>query len=202
MLPQTVPADGALEVCLEVPICSADASAPEAALVIAAVEAPFDDQKVQAPLSWTVSGRSWVDCNGFWLWPSVGGLVALLVAVGFIRPVRFPAGAHVRTAGSLKGLKRAASSELRSCPGAGAGFYRDARLGLHGDGSVNGRVRGALALLRATRRGVVLQPRGGLEVYDKRRRRWEPAELRSGAYEPSPSETYRIGDLFFQIEPG
>lgn len=198
--PVTADASG-LTFCLTVPFCSADAAPDGAALTIAATDPAFPDQKQTVSLAWSVTGRSWLSCNGVWFWPTLGGLAALFVVGGYLSPHRFPVGSHVVTAGSLKGLKRGSPVELRSASGGRAGFYRNARLGIHADGSVNGRTRGAVAILRATRRGVRLEPKGALEVYDKRRRRWEPPE-QSGLMEPSPSEVFRVGELYFQIEPG
>lgn len=197
----TVIPGGPITLCLEVPYCAADQSPDGAALRISSTDPLFTDQSGSVSLSWSVTARSWLSCNGAWFWPTVGVLVGLFALAGYITPRRFPVGSHVATAGSLKGLKRASPVELRTANGGRTGFYRDARLGIHGDGAVNGRTRGAVAILRATRRGVQLDPRGGLEVYDKRRRQWRAPEA-DGLLEPSPSEVFRVGDLYFQVEPG
>lgn len=192
---------GPVTLCLEVPYCAADQSPDGAALRISSTDPLFADQTGSTAIAWSVTARSWLSCNGAWFWPTVGVFAGLFVLAGYLTPRRFPVGSHVSTAGSLKGLKRASAVELRTASGGRSGFYRDARLGIHGDGAVNGRTRGSVAILRATRRGVQLDARGGLEVYDKRRRQWRAPEA-DGLIDPSPSEIFRVGDLYFQVDPG
>ncbi|MEL6344800.1 MAG: hypothetical protein AAFV53_16905 [Myxococcota bacterium] len=196
--PQTIQPGAAI--CLSVPFCAADRSPDGAMLVVTPGDQTFADQQTRLAMRWTVEGRSWISCNGFWVWPTVGGVSLLFIIIGFVRPRRFPAGAFAQMAGSLKGIKRASPVELKMVSGARAGFYRDARLGLHGDGSLRGRTRGALAVLRPSKRGVVVEPKGTIEAYDRRRRAWEPVELQRGVLEPNPRETYRVGDVYFRIE--
>jgi hypothetical protein len=125
--------------------------------------------------------------------------VGVLLA-GFLRPARFPPGANIRVAGSERGIRQAAAILLVDCPGSRPGFFRDARLGLHGDGEVNGRIRTALLTLRASREaGVVLEGAGPLELQDRRTLKWEPVEDLARGHMPT-SGLYRAGGTFFKVE--
>jgi hypothetical protein len=124
-----------------------------------------------------------------------------VLVAGFIQPARFPTGASLRVAGSERGIRQAAAVLLQDCPGSGPGFFRDARLGLHGDGEVNGRVRTAVVVFRATRgTGVMLTGNGPLEQQDRRTLRWEPVADLAQGHVPSPSVLYRAGGTYFKVE--
>lgn len=203
-LPQDVgplaPDAPSLEVCLKVPACSGEVSPEDAALVITPLDPAFAGDVRTVPMAWRVEGRSWLACHAFWLVPTVLAALGLLALVGFVRPRRFEADATITTAGDPKSIRRATPTRLLDCPGSRAGFYRDAALGIHGDGSVNGRVRHAAAVLRAVRGGVVLEARGGLEVFDRRRSHWRAVE--DNPTSPSPRDIYRVGGLVFRVEGG
>ncbi|MFT5684402.1 MAG: hypothetical protein ACI8RZ_005343 [Myxococcota bacterium] len=194
------PAAPALEVCLKVPACSGEVAPGDAMLVITPLDPAFSGDVRSIPMSWNVEGRSWLACHAIWLIPTVLAGLSLLVLVGFVRPRRFDTDATITTAGDPKAIRRATPTRLRDCPGSRAGFYRNAALGVHGDGSVNGRVRHAAAVLRAVQGGVLLEARGGLEVYDRRRNQWKPVE--DSPTHPSPRDIYRVGDLCFRVEGG
>ena len=185
--------------CLEVPACAGEVAPDDVALRIVPVAAMWADQEARVDLQWQVVGRSWLACNAWWLTIVVAVLLMVWIAMGFIRPARLPAEVAVRIAGSERGLRRTAAIPLRECRGSSAGFYRDACLGIHNDGAVNGRVRGALVRLRACRtRTVVIL--GNVEMLDRRKRRWvEPDDLASG-HLPSPSAAYRAGEVYFRFE--
>jgi len=185
--------------CLEVPACAGEVAPDGVALRIVPVAAMWADQEARIALRWQVVGRSWLSCNAWWLAIVFAVLVVVWIAIGIIRPARLPAEVTVRIAGSERGLRRTAAVPLRECRGSSAGFYRDARLGIHGDGSIDGRVRGALVRLRACRnRSLVIF--GSVEMLDRRKRRWvQPDDLAEG-HLPSPSATYRAGDVYFRIE--
>ena len=187
-----------LELCLSVPNCAGEIT-EGAALTITPRTAAYADQVATVSLDWTITERSWLSCNWWWLAILGGiGFVTWLIA-GFIRPARLPREASIQIAGSEKGLRRAAPQLLREFPGARAGFYRDAKLGIHADGSVNGRLKGSLLRLCATKRqGVILK--GAVEIQDRRTRKWSTPEDLAEGHIPSPSSTYRAGDLWFKLE--
>ncbi len=186
-----------LELCLSVPACAGDSGAG-ASLAITPRTAAYADQAATVSLDWTVTERSWLSCNWWWL-AILGGIgFTLWVIAGFVRPARFPREAAIQVAGSDKGLRRAAPQLLREFRGARAGFYRDAALGLHADGSVSGRLKGSIVQLHATRAGVVL--RGSVELQDRRTRQWAAPEDLATGHLPSPAAIYRASDLWFKLE--
>lgn len=190
-------------ICLDVPRCAGDTSPPAAALRITPVTPEFADQERIVAVRWRVEERSMYDCQAWWLQPVGGTLGALFLAAGFLRPARFSRGASLRVAGTEAGVRRAACILLRDCPGASARFYRDACLGLHLDGTVNGRARGAAVRLRATRdRGLVLTGGGTVERLDAATRKWQPVEDLAAGHAPSPRAIYRVGSTYFQVDAG
>ncbi|MDG1484073.1 MAG: hypothetical protein P8R54_31060 [Myxococcota bacterium] len=200
--PSRLPLEGialseTLELCLSVPACAGD-SGSGASLHITPRTAAYADQAATVTLDWTVTERSWLSCNWWWLAILSSIAFTLWVIAGFIRPHRFAREAGIQIAGSEKGLRRAAPQLLREFRGARAGFYRDAALGVHADGSVNGRLKGSIVQLHATRQGVVLK--GAVELQDRRTRRWATPEDLIEGHLPSPAATYRAGDLWFKVE--
>ena len=189
-----------LTVCLAAAWCDGDSANDDTALRLVPADPRYPDVAVAVPLRWSVTGRGWLACNGIWLWPVLGGLGLVFVVAGFVRPSRFPTDATAKMAGSEKGLKRAVPTRLRDVPGSAAGFYRDARLGLLAEGSLSRSTRGAVAILRATRDGVRVEPRAAIERLDRRNRSWVPAELEGGSLQPGPRDIFRAGDLYFQLE--
>jgi hypothetical protein len=195
------PKDRRLDVCLQVPRCAGEVSPDSAVLKVEPRNAAFASQARTVRLRWKVEGRGFLACHGLWIWPAVGLFGLAFLVAGFTRPARFPPGASLRVAGSERGMRQAAVFLLRDCPGSSAGFFRDARLGLHGDGDVNGRTRNALIVLRAERgAGVVLEGQGPLEQQDRRTLKWEPVEDLARGHLPAPSVLYRAGGTFFKLE--
>lgn len=196
------PAHPEFTICLELPDCAADNAPAAAALHLRPLTKEFADQARDIPLRWVVTGRPWYLCHGWWMGPSGLALIATGLLIGVLRPARFPAGAAIRVAGSDAGLKRSSALLLRGCPGARPGLYRDACLGVHGDGTVDGRVRGTPVQVRATRdRGVVLQGAGPLDVLSAGGK-WSPVEGLARGVLPSPRATYRAGSTLFKVDPG
>jgi hypothetical protein len=190
-----------VDICLEVPRCAGEVSPDSAALRVVPLTSEFKAQEKTVRLHWKVEGRGFLGCHGVWVWSSLGLLGFGLLLAGFTQPARFPSGASIRVAGSERGIRQAASILLRDCPGSSPGFYRDARLGLHGDGEVNGRTRNAVILLRAIRgAGVVLTGSGPLEQQDRRTLKWEPVADLAQGHVPSPSVLYRAGGTYFKVE--
>lgn len=201
LTPSSILPGGSARLCLEVPWCAADQSPPDATLKLRATDEIFSDQAVDITVTWSVQKQSWLRCNIGWLLPTALTAFGLFVLVGFVRPHRFPVGATIVVAGSLKGLRRSAPIDLRTARGGRAKFYRNAALGVFADGSVRGGQRGAIAVLKATKQGVKIQPRAGLERYDKRRRQWSAVDA-ADDLAVQGSDVYRVGDTCFQVEPG
>lgn len=195
------PKDRRLDICLEVPRCAGEVSPDSAVLRVVPLTPEFKAQEKTVRLRWKVEGRGFLGCHGAWVWPALGLLGFGLVVAGFTQPARFPPGASIRVAGSERGMRQSAAILLQACPGSSPGFYRDARLGLHGDGEVNGRTRNAVIVLRATRgAGVVLTGLGPLEQQDRRTLQWEPVADLAQGHVPSPSVLYRAGGTYFKVE--
>lgn len=195
------PKDLQLEVCLEVPRCAGEVSPDSAVLRVVPLTPEFKAQEKTVRLRWKVEGRNFLACYGAWVWSSLALLGFGVMLAGFTQPARFPPGASIRVAGSERGIRQSAAILLQACPGSAPGFYRDARLGLHGDGEVNGRTRNAPILLRATRgAGVVLTGTGPLEQQDRRTLKWEPVTDLAQGHVPSPSVLYRAGGTYFKVE--
>jgi len=190
-----------VHICLEVPRCAGDVSPDSAVLRVVPLTPEFKAQEKSVRLRWKVEGRGFLGCHGAWVWPALALLGFGVLLAGFTQPARFPSGASIRVAGSERGMRQAATILLLDCPGSSPGFFRDARLALHGDGEVNGRTRNALILLRATRgSGVVLAGSGPLEQQDRRTLQWEPVTDLAQGHVPSPSVLYRAGGTYFKVE--
>jgi hypothetical protein len=195
------PQQRALDLCLEVPRCAGDVSPSGAVLRVSPLTPEFAAQAATVRLRWTVEGRGLLSCHASWLLPLLSGLGFMVLLAGYTRPARFPPGASIHVSGSEKGIRQSAAVLLRSCPGSASGFFRDARLGLHGDGDVKGRVRGAVVVLRAVQGGgVVLQGLGPVERQDRRTLRWEPVDDLARGHVPAPGVLYRAGGTYFKVE--
>jgi hypothetical protein len=195
------PANPVWTFCLDAPRCGGEVSPDGVQLRITPLTPIFADQAATVGLRWEVERRGLLSCHLWWMAPSAFAAFFLWFIYGWIRPARFPANASIRVAGRQKDLKKAPAVLLRDCPGSGAGFYRDARLGLQADGDVNGRVRTAMIRLRARKDvGMVLEG-GALEVM-ARGGKWEPVEDLRPGHVPGTGE-YRIGEnLYFKVDPG
>lgn len=189
-----------LDVCLVVPPCAGELAPPGAALEVSPLTPEFADLRRTVAMRWTVRGRSLLACHGWWLLPLLAVGATGLVLGGTIGPSRFPDTAAIRVAGSERNVRRAESVSLRDCPGAGAGWWRSARLGLHGSGDVTGRVRNALVVFRATRRGVVVTGHGPLELQDRRTGELNSITDLETGYVPVSGDVYRAGDVWFILE--
>jgi hypothetical protein len=195
------PHDRSLYICLDTPRCEGETPPAGIALKLTPRTPEFAAQSATVHLHWKVRGRPFYLCHAFWLGPLAGGLFGLFVLLGILRPARFPVAAAIRVAGSEKGTRTAAAIVLRECPGSSPGFYSDACLGLHDDGSVNGRTAGALVRLRAVRGGgVVLSGHGPVEVQDRRTRAWEPVDDLHRGHPPTTARLYRAGSTYFRVE--
>ena len=187
------------EICLAVPACAGE-SVQTATLSIVPEDPNNAGQARDVTMRWTVTERSWLSCNAWWLILLGVTLFTLWVIAGIVRPARFPREASISVAGSDKGLRRSAPQIIRETSRSRSGFYRDAQVGIHADGSVQGRTKGAVLTLRAHRRHGLVITGGAVEIQNRRTRKWEVPEDLAQGHVPSPGSTYRIGDVWFRIE--
>jgi hypothetical protein len=138
-----------------------------------------------------------------WPWPILWGLWLVVLIAGFVLPARFPSAASVKLAGSEKAIQKSTSLMLAACAGARARWYRDAELGVHGNGEVNGRVRTAQVRLLARKRGgVLLVGSARIEVQDRKTRAWSVVADAAAGHTPSAGARYRAAGTFFMVDPG
>lgn len=191
------------QICLALPSCAADSAPTGAKLLLRPLTPAFADQAREVSLRWVVVGRPWYTCHGWWLWPTLMTTGLVLLVTGVLRPARFAAGVSIRVAGTEAGVRRASAMDLRGISGSRAGFFRDARLGVHLDGNVSGNVRGAPVVLLATRdRGVVLLGGANVERFDASSRKWKAVEDLAAGHVPSSRSVYRVGSTHFQVDQG
>jgi hypothetical protein len=190
-----------LLLCLKVPPCAADTSPPNASIRVSPVTPEFASQAATVSLRWSVHSKSLLACQGWWLLPLLALFGVTFIACGFISPARFPSSCSIRLSGSELGLRRASAVPLRECPGAGPGFYRDARLGIDGSGNIAGQTRHALVLLRPTRGdSVTLTGSGPLERKERRTGKLVPVADLAKGHEPESGDVYRAGEVWFSLE--
>lgn len=80
------------------------------------------------------------------------------------------------------------------------GFCRDARPGLTADCELQGKIPGALCCLRARRDAGLVLEGGGIEMRNRRTRRWSVPDDLADGHVPSPSTVYRVGGTYFRME--
>ncbi len=196
------PDNPAMTLCLDTPRCGGEVSPGGVELHVRPLTPVFAGQATSVTLTWEVTGRAWWRCHLWWVLPIGGALTALWLVMGVIRPARFPADATVKVAGREKDLKRLPAVPLRDSPGSGAGFYRDARLGISIAGDINGSTRNAAVILRASRGGSV-SLFGNTPVQMKTRKgKWVDVEDLATGHLPG-SAVYRVGEnLYFKVDAG
>ena len=191
--------DGEIGLCLQLPRCDDEVRAQDVVLHVQPTHPRFADQATTVALEWRVRGTPLWLC-WIWLWlPILVGIVLAVILYGFVRPAAFDPEDGIRMAGSERTLRRAATLRLREMPGSRRGWYRNARLGLHGDASLNGRVQGAAVILRATHEGLILEAKSRLEQRDRRTKKWVAVEDPE-EHVPAPGQLYRTGSLYFTLE--
>jgi hypothetical protein len=189
-----------LDLCLRTSGCVAEHAPDGVKLVVRPTTPEFKDQVREVRLTWEVLGRGFFACHGWWMIPLIAGTLIAGLVWGFVRPYRFKPHTAIRVAGNLQALRRSSAQTLVDLPGSGAGWYRNARLALHGDGSLDGRMFGALVTLRATRHGVVLIAPGLLEQHDRRSGTFKPVDDARAGHTPTSQGIYKAGDVIFQLE--
>ena len=185
------------DICLNTWGCSGETS-PDVKLIVTPLDPKFADQVATVKLKWVVDGKSWLWCWGWILVPIPFVIGFLLIVYGWFMPYRFPPHAAIRIASKPADLKRNAAITLRDLPGSGSGWYRHAKLGLHSSGEVNKAVSGAVVVLRAGKRDVLLDPSVPLEARDRRTGKYEPVQPLPHA--AVPNTIYRAGPVYFRVE--
>lgn len=187
-----------LDICLHAPGCAAEDAPPDVILTVTPLTPAFRAQAREVRLTWRVEGASFLACTGWWLLPLLGLLLALFVIYGWIHPHRIPPTVAVRVASSPGNLRRVSAVSLSTLPGAGAGWYRHAQLGLQGSGDLNRQTRTAMVVFRATAAGVMLT--GSFELQNPRTRRFERPDDSQTGHPPARAGIYRAGDVYFSVE--
>ncbi len=162
--------------------------------------APTPRTAVTVPASYVVPGAGFLLCH--WLiWLLIAAtLFAIWFVYGWIKPSNFEGTVAVAIAGSERGLRRAAEQLLRELPGGKRGFYRNARLCLNGAGDVLRKPGKAILVIEAGPGGRTRFAKGsGLEVRDRRTRKWKALESDDFAEGYSPGVNYRLGDLYVKF---
>ena len=162
--------------------------------------APSPRTALDVPTRYVVPGAGFLRCH--WLiWLLIAAaLFAAWFLYGWIKPNNFESTVAVVIAGSERGLRRAAEQLLRELPGGKRGFYRDARLCLNGAGDVLRKPGRAALVLQADPGGRTRFRKGaGLEVRDRRTRKWKALEPGDFADGYNASVIYRLGDLYVKF---
>lgn len=190
--------DRALKICLEPPRCAGEQLSP-AILRIKPTSPEFATEQAVVAIKWQVRGRGFLLCNLWWLSILGGGLVLLLIALGFIRPYQFGIDDSVKIATKKDGLQRAVARRLRDLPGGRAGFYRSAATGLREDGSATDRLGTSQVSFHAYKGEIMLRCHGSLQRMNPQTRKLDPVEVPTDGYALSRNTVYQVGTLFFQV---
>ncbi|MFO0576210.1 MAG: hypothetical protein U1A78_19580 [Polyangia bacterium] len=190
--------DRSVKICLEPPRCAGESLAP-AILTVKPTSPDFLAEEATVRITWFVPGRGFLLCNLWWLASLGGGLLLVLIVLGFIRPYNFGVDDSVKIATKKEGLSRAVARRLRDLPGGRAGFYRSAATGLREDGSATDRLRTAQLSLHAFRGEILLRSPSGLSRMNPQTRKMDPVEIPKEGYALSRNTVYQVGSLFFQV---
>lgn len=170
------------------------------ALVVESVDAHGQTLRAEVPIRVEIVEDHWLRC---W-WPVIAAILLILLAVfilyGILTPARFPRTLAVILSPEAD-LDEGYPFNIRSQKGARSGFYRDARIHITTDFQLRRQATGALARLRADRRGVYIQALPGTAVlYLDADNRWEPVSTEQET-RVRFSTLYRnaAGTLFFEF---
>jgi hypothetical protein len=170
------------------------------ALVVEAVDASGRTLKAEVPIRVEIVEDHWLRC---W-WPVIAIILLVLLVVfilyGILGPARFPRSLAVILSPEAD-LDEGYPFNIRSQKGARSGFYRDARIHITTDFQLRRSATGALARLRADRRGVYIQALPGTAVlYLDADNQWEPVSTeRETRVRFSTLYKNAAGTLFFEF---
>lgn len=193
------PADGGWKVCATAPACcSTMPTASDATTVM--LRGKHDHYAPGAaivPVTYGVSPTGMLACWWVEIVAVLGLLFAVFVLYGFFWPRSFDPAMSVKIAGREAALRRATSTVLSESPGGKRGWYRHARFGLTNDGTPTRKKAQAQLLLEAgQRRSAIVKAGQGLEIQDRRSRKWKPVEPGTEILQGS---TYRIGNMYLKF---
>lgn len=151
------------------------------------------DSIVELRFTWSVRALTFWEKWGWLILLILVALLTFIVIYGYIKPYRFPSGLALCFAPAMNELDDQTPQPVRLWRGVGIGFYRDARACLHDTFRIDGKVRGAVAILQAgPRRSVIVKPGSRALYRDVGINEWDqvpPTGRRSGQ-----GEIYRVGD--------
>ncbi|MBL8213825.1 MAG: hypothetical protein JNK87_24115 [Bryobacterales bacterium] len=158
------------------------------------------EDRTDVPVNLEVVPGPWLACYWKWLAAGVSLLLAGVIIYGFIWPAGFGPRLGVQLSPEID-LSEGCFHILRQQPGSRIGFYRHARVFVRSDYRITGKSKaGALARLRAGRRGMFIQPVAGQSLW---RQRMDGEWERLGPEETPVREsiTYRNEDrtVFFDL---
>nr|VFJ49857.1 MAG: hypothetical protein BECKDK2373C_GA0170839_10277 [Candidatus Kentron sp. DK] len=160
-----------------------------------------DGQSVELriPISIQLSPSTWLEC---WWWILV---IAILIALcifiiyGYIWPARFPPEAGLQISPE-EDLNEGFFHPIRGTRGAGAGFYRHARIYLQPDFRLSRHHQGAMARLIAGRGTIRLSPIGGALIeWQSVDGEWLVLGDEGGFFMPGVLYRGGEGQLFFEL---
>jgi hypothetical protein len=153
------------------------------------------DQAVRIVLSWKVDGLSFLQRWWKVLLAALGLLVLAVIIAGYVTPHRFDRYVALVFTPEQDELDEQSPQPISRWPGVGIGFYRDAQAFLSASYRVSGDSKGAVAQLRALRRGVQVLPCTGSPL-------WREAADRDWEAVPETGLKVRAGDVFRVGEQG
>ena len=191
---------GTVPFCLQVARCGPEEQPEGASLRISAQDPEFADQVATVAVSWSVTGRPFLSCHGWWIYALLGGLLLACVIYGFVSPREFAPTDQIKLSKKERKGGRQTGQLLRDLPGGRRGFYRHATVWFNAGGAAQSGKRGALFGFAARRNGMELVVvAGGLERRNARTRKYETLDAADGRHELSRNRWYRIGEIYLQI---
>ncbi len=192
-------ADKPLEVCFAAPRCAPVPAKPATALLLqpigkGLVEA---DRAAKVVLLAAVTGNPLWQCYLPWILAIAGVVLALFIAVGVLKPHKFPPSAMLFVGAQEAQLARDGGRPLYSAPGGRRGFYRSATCTFDGSGMTVRKGAGGAVVLHAEGRDIRIEQRTQVEVKERQRWRVLPPEekiLQRGV-------VHRVGKAFhFRVD--
>lgn len=188
-------ADKTLEVCYSAPKCRPVPDKPAEALLVQPVGKGLieADRAAHVVLLATVAANPMWECYLPWILAVLGAIVALFVALGILKPHKFPPSAMLFVGAQESQLARDSGRPLYSAPGGRKGFYRSAACTFDPSGMTVRRGAGGVLVLHAVGKDIALDARTEVEVKERQRWRVLPATdriLQRGV-------VHRVGKAFF-----
>ncbi|MCB2262778.1 MAG: hypothetical protein LGR52_07560 [Candidatus Thiosymbion ectosymbiont of Robbea hypermnestra] len=193
-------AGATLMVCLELDDQAPSSTAAGEPVLSLRSRGGTDEQVLRIRPYWEVHGRTFWER---WSWLILGLLalaVLVFIALGYILPIRFQKTLAICFAPERADIDEYPPQAIRTWRGTGIGFYRNARAFLHPNFRLDGKVQGALAVLRAEGNRTRVDGLGGQPLYrESATSDWD--QVPQGGELARPGEVYRIGESgpFFRL---